>query len=476
MCVLSDEDEDDETLTLATEQLPLQRPARRQRLVGGDSEGTSGLALAEPLEIAAAVVAYSESSLFSGEQDAFVGEIDVEMDEMGALRAVTLRDDTTVLVLGNLGAGSHASVYSLGAPYTGVAVKHAALLSQKDLKCVGQSDRGDTWRETHVHETIVTPLVKSGSCPHFPELHHWGIQGSVGGAGSRRTKGGRVLLFMEAATLNLKDWARLQPPPSPTHLTAVAFQLFHALAALQARDVVHFDIKLANIVMRRTSPQPHEPSGAFREYRSGGASYHVPDIGWQAMLCDFGLASVCDPLSKNAFYNYGMGESTLVARFGLNRSRRALNGTLIEDDGDLVAERNHNSDDVLFRKRGDSQMETVRWDSARAQVLAERTFANDCRYDTRDLALTFLGGDRRRLSLANVGCKHEDLGITLPQQLLDICEFVTDVEKGCGEKDAVHTLADEVLKRLFSDVFPPNQIGNPIAVHDCCVPIRHKIT
>ena len=357
----------------------------------------------------------------------------------------------------DLGSGAHATVYTLrGARCEGLVAKWAEPLAPKDMDAanVGQPQKAKTWRETHVHGRIATPLLRLGGCPHFPELHGW------------YTAGQRAVMIMERGECSLAEWAQ-GGKRSEREWLVVLFQLYHALAALQHFDVVHYDIKWGNVLMRRTGSP-----GGYVAYEAGGETFHVPDIGWQALLCDFGLAHVCNPCYEPAFYNdRGRKRGGWMAVYGCDRSRLSTDGACVEIDGQLVAERSLGSAEVRMRARGAGPGGEVchAVGSAALARAASGTFANDRRSDTRELARSFEPGGLVIDAIANMGKQHFDHGVMMPAKVLKICRAVYRVDTSKGSttrRDAVHFCAERVLTQLLGDVFPATRKGAPRAVYN----------
>lgn len=306
-----------------------------------------------------------------------------------------------------IGEGAHAGVYKLrgsalaaaGISEDSVVAKWAEPLAPKDMAAaaIGNPEKFKTWRETYVHDRLVTPMVLADGCPHFPVLHGWYHCASAG----------RALMVMERGEMSLEAWGRASKR-SETEWLAVLFQLYHALAAMQHKDMLHFDVKWENVLMRRTA----NSGGGYYAYTVRGTTFHVPNIGWQAMLCDFGLAHVCDPCHEPAFYNdKGRKRGGWVAVYGCDRSRLSADLRRVENDGQLVAERTLGSKEVRFRDRASNSNDSAAVGTPSCERLAARTFANDRRFDTRELARSFEPGALQNETPTNLSKPHTDHGV-----------------------------------------------------------------
>jgi len=383
----------------------------------------------------------------------------------GSLNALVSTDGKTRVDATFLGEGAHSTVYSLnGGSCDDVVAKWGIPLSKKDMnsKVIGQPERNKTWRETHVHGEVINKFIVDGVSPHFPLMHGWYVAPTAG----------RFVMLLERAECDLAQWAK-DADRSENEWLVVLFQLYHALAAMQSRDITHGDVKWGNFLMRRTDTHAAggkgANSGGFYEYRVGKIAFHVPDIGWQAMVCDFGLAHVCDPLHEPAFYN-DRGKRGWVARYGCDRSKRSADGNKIEIDGQLEVTRKWGSKDITFRNRDTNSTQTVKAASNEAVALSKDTFANDRRFDTRELAISFDNGGRMTIqSPCNLGGSHTIHGIKMPKKVVRIIRSVYIVDtslKSKTRRNAEHCCADAVLVKLFSKVFPPKKKGEPIAKYE----------
>lgn len=191
-----------------------------------------------------------------------------------------------------LGKGSFGEV-SLGLikdiPIEVAIKKEKVSLATSKVK-INNKYKSDQWNEVFLLNIITKSVIKSGTGQAFPFLYK--NFGCTNNCNFDNKKTNCIISIMEKASGSLKEWQNEYNSVSDQY--NILFQIMAGLCVLQSNklQVWHNDIKIENILYHKVK------KGGYWKYIIDGKTYFLPNLGYIAIISDYGVSYTFNPSIK----------------------------------------------------------------------------------------------------------------------------------------------------------------------------------
>ena len=192
-----------------------------------------------------------------------------------------------------LGKGSFGEVSIgniIGTPIQ-VAIKKEKTSKKSALIKSINKYKNDSWNESFLTELIMNTVLSNRMGQAVPMIYK--NFGCIDNCVFDCKKSNCIINLMEKASGTLQDWSKIKKYKS-VEWDNMIFQIMAGLATLQSNQlqIQHYDIKTINILYHKTIP------GGYWKYIIDGKTYHVPNLGFVAIIADYGASDCLKPSIK----------------------------------------------------------------------------------------------------------------------------------------------------------------------------------
>lgn len=193
-----------------------------------------------------------------------------------------------------LGFGHHGIAYKIRDGTKQYVVKRAFINKLKQYSITQNIDINIPEFNEILHMENINKVIAKKKSQHFPFLYNY----------TWCPKIDSILLFTEFFDMTLLIFFMRER--SVELYYNIMFQLLAASHFMQnTLKIVHNDLTLTNIMMRKVRP------GGYWKYKIGQHTYYVPNLGYIAIILDFGMAESKEVLNSTLLMSgYGPGSQS----------------------------------------------------------------------------------------------------------------------------------------------------------------------
>jgi len=173
-----------------------------------------------------------------------------------------------------------------------VAIKKEKVGSTTVVKAKNKNKyKLELWNEVYLTELVANEIINNRMGQAVPLLYkEFGCENNCNFEGMEKSH--CIISIMEKADGTLFDWSN--KPHSEDEWYNMLFQIMAGLTALQSDklQIFHNDIKAQNILYHNIAP------GGYWKYIIDGNDYYLPNLGFVAIIADYGVSTTFNPSIK----------------------------------------------------------------------------------------------------------------------------------------------------------------------------------